>query len=208
MAKLALIRHGQSEWNALDLWTGSTDVVLTEKGHQEAKHVGEVLKSIHWDLAYTSALKRSVQTLDDIKLQLNQTELPTYASPALNERDYGNFDGMNKVKIEEEYGYEMFEKWHRSWDYPLPHGETLKDVFMRVVPNYEAEILPKLKEGKNVLISAHGNSLRALIKFIEDVPEDEIPYLEIATGEIYLYDVDSDGKVVAKEARAARENTV
>lgn len=199
MAQLALIRHGQSDWNARELWTGWTDVVLTEKGHLEAKQAGELIKNINWDIAFVSDLKRSVETLEDIKDVINNHDIPTFASKALNERDYGNFDGMNKFEVESKYGEDLYKKWHRGWDYPLPHGETLKDVFDRVVPYFLTEILPKLKEGKNVLVSIHGNSIRALVKYLENATDEEIPYLEIATGEIYLYEINHEGQVVSKQ---------
>ncbi len=197
MAHLALIRHGESEWNALELWTGWTDVSLTDKGLRECRAAAEELRGIHWDFAFVSGLKRSQQTLDEIEKTL-KIKLPQKADHALDERDYGNFDGMNKYEIEEKYGEEMFRKWHRGWDEPLPHGETLKQVYERAIPYYRENVLPMLEQGKNVIISAHHNSLRALVKFLENIPDDEIPYLEIATGEVYIYQLDAAGRVVSK----------
>lgn len=201
MAHLALVRHGESEWNALDLWTGWTDISLSEKGRREAREAGELLGGIKWDMAFESGLVRSHETLDEIKGVLRLSNLPTISNHALDERDYGNFTGMNKAEVEEKYGYEMFDKWHRGWDYPLPHGETLKDVYARVIPYYEQTILPQLEGGKNVIVSAHGNSLRALVKYLDDIPDDQVRFLEIALGEVYLYEISVDGKVVGREIR-------
>ncbi len=206
MAYLVLVRHGQSEWNAQGLWTGWRDVPLSPEGIAEARRAGELLRDIPFDIAYTSALTRAQQTLEEIKRVLGREDLPTVADPALNERDYGDLTGKNKWKILEEYGEEQFLKWRRSWDYPVPGGETLKDVYARVVPYYQREILPQLREGRNVLIAAHGNSLRALVKYLENIPDDEIPKLEIGTGEVYVYQVDPEGRIVSKEIRAVNPN--
>ncbi len=197
MAYLALIRHGQSEWNALDLWTGWSDCDLTEKGREQARAAGEKLKNVaSWDIVFESDLKRSHQTTDEMLKTLGQTP-QRIQSAAIKERDYGNFTGMDKNQIEVQYGYDVFEKWHRGWDFPLPHGETLKDVSDRIVPYYELEILPKLKVGKNIIVSAHGNSLRALVKFIENIPNDQfhMELLEIPVGTMILYQVSSAGEL-------------
>jgi 2,3-bisphosphoglycerate-dependent phosphoglycerate mutase len=201
MAKLVLVRHGESEWNAKGLWTGWTDVNLSENGVAEAHKAGEKLTDIHFDIAYTSGLKRAQQTLDEIKKATNQNP-PTTANKALDERNYGDMTGKNKWEIKEQVGEEEFMKLRRSWDYPPPNGESLKMVYERVLPYYQSEIEPKLKEGKNVIIAAHGNSLRALIKFLENISDEEIPSLELATGGIYVYDIDTAGKVTNKEIRA------
>jgi 2,3-bisphosphoglycerate-dependent phosphoglycerate mutase len=206
MAYLVLVRHGQSEWNALGLWTGLTDIGLTPDGIDEARRAGEVIRDIPLDLGYTSALKRAHQTLDEIKQATGHPDLPTTADAALNERDYGDLTAKNKWKIQEEYGDEQFMKWRRSWDFPVPGGETLKDVYARVTPYYESEILPELRAGRNVVVAAHGNSLRALVKRLEDIPDAEIPKLEIGTGEVYVYQIDADGNVVSKEIRATNAN--
>lgn len=203
MALLALIRHGESQWNAIDLWTGWTDIALSEKGHRENRAAAETLRGINWDVAFQSSLVRSHETLNDIKGVLGLQNIQTISSAALNERDYGNFDGLNKVEIAEKYGQELYDKWHRGWDYPLPHGETLKDVYDRVVPYYQAEILPLLIGNKNVLVSAHGNSLRALVKYLDDIPDDQIGFLEIPTGQVLLYQLDPNGKVLSKEVKSS-----
>ncbi len=201
MAYLALIRHGESEWNAMDMWTGLTDISLTEKGKREAIAAGKQIKDIHWDYGFTSVLKRAKETLDGIKEGANQFGFPVEENAALNERDYGNFTGLHKTEVEEKYGLDLFEKWHRGWDYPLPHGETLKDVFNRVVPYYEKVILPKLIAGQNVVISAHGNSLRALVKYLDQLGDEEVEHLEISFGDVWLYKVVEDGRIVEREIR-------
>lgn len=200
MAFLALIRHGESEWNALDLWTGWTDVKLSPKGIRECQVAAESLRGIKWDIAFESGLVRSKQTLEEIEKTLG-IRLPVKSSHALDERDYGNFDGMHKSEVEAEYGEDLYQKWHRGWDYPVPHGETLKDVYERVIPYYIKIIKPHLEKGENVLISAHGNSLRALVKYLDKIPSQDIPYLEIATGEVYIYKIDDVGKVVSKKIK-------
>lgn len=207
-AKLVLVRHGESEWNALGLWTGWTDISLSEKGHIDARTAGESLKDIHFDIAYTSALKRAQQTLDEIKDKINQLHLRTIKDNTLNERNYGDFTGKNKWEIEKEVGEEQFMKWRRGWDDPIPNGESLKDVYHRVIPYFETEILPKLKSGKNVIISAHGNSIRVLVKYLENITDTNIPSLEIAVGEVYVYTLNEEGKVVGKEIRNQHENKV
>jgi len=201
MERLVLVRHGMSEYNEKGLWTGLTDVPLSPKGHEEAKKAGEALKDIRFDVAYVSALTRAKQTWTEIAQVLGLHNIPTIESAALNERDYGDFTGKNKWEVKKEVGEEEFQKLRRSWDYPPPHGESLKMVYERVIPYYEAEIKSKLKEEKNVLVAAHGNSLRALIKHLENVSDEDIPKLELATGQIYIYTMDKDGKITGKEIR-------
>jgi 2,3-bisphosphoglycerate-dependent phosphoglycerate mutase len=208
MPYLALLRHGQSEYNALGLWTGLTDISLNEAGIAEAKVAADALQDIKFDVGYTSNLKRAQETLDEILRTTGQTGIPVVHDAALNERDYGDLTAKNKWQVRDEYGEEQFLKWRRSWDYPVPGGETLKDVHARVVPYYEQHIVPELKQGRNVVVVAHGNSLRALVKHLENISDEDIPGLEIGTAEIYLYDVDSTGKIVSKEIRAAHPNLV
>ena len=203
MTNLILVRHGESEWNKLGLWTGLTDIGLSAKGIQESALVGEKLKTFTIDICYMSSLKRSGQTLDEIKKVLGR-DFPTLENKSLNERDYGVYTGKNKWEIQKEVGEDKFQSIRRGWDSPIPEGETLKDVYNRVVPYYQQEILPKLKSGKNVLIVAHGNSLRALVKFLEGISDAEISNVELATGEIYVYDIDKDGNVISKEKMIVR----
>ena len=204
MAYLVLVRHGQSEWNAKGLWTGKTDIDLTEKGREEAKQAAEEIKDIPIDLAYTSGLKRAKETWAIMQHVLHRETVPTVASDTLDERDYGNFDGMHKNDVEKEYGEELFEKWHRGWDYPLPHGETLKQVFDRAVPYYLDTILPELKSGKNVIVAAHGNSLRALVKYLDNLSDTDITQLNIPTGGVYIYTIDNAGSITHKEVRGSQ----
>lgn len=187
-------------------WTGWTDVNLTEQGRTDAQHAGEAIKNIHFDQAFTSKLKRAQQTLEEIKKVINQENLPTTQAQELNERDYGDLTGKNKWKIKEEYGEEQFAKWRRGWDEPIPNGESLRDVYNRVLPYYQTNILPLLKEGKNVIIAAHGNSLRALVKELDKLSNEEISKLEFGIGEAYVYQIDENGNVVDKEIRAKNEN--
>lgn len=199
MAKLVLVRHGESKWNAIGVWTGLTDISLDEKGRQLARKDGEILKDITFQIAFTSKLRRAKQSLDEIKNVIGR--VPTIENAAINERDYGDLTGKNKEEVKKKYGEEQYLKWRRSWDYPAPSGETLKDVYARVIPYYKSEIWPNLEHGKNVLIVAHGNSLRALIKYLENISNEEIPNLELATGEIYIYQIDKKRKIIKKEIK-------
>jgi 2,3-bisphosphoglycerate-dependent phosphoglycerate mutase len=198
MAYLALVRHGESTWNAVGAWTGLTNISLDEKGKEQARIAGEKLKGTPVDFAYTSLLLRSKQTLIEVKNILG-IDMPTFENKALNERDYGDFTGKNKWEIEKEYGKEKFEQWRRGWNVPIPNGESLKDVYSRVVPYFQAEILPKLKEGKNILIVAHGNSLRALTKYLENISDEDISKLEIEVSEVDLFELDTNGSVSSKK---------
>lgn len=203
MAYLVLVRHGQSEWNALGLWTGHRDVSLTDQGKQEARKAAEHLRDLTLHRAYTSRLKRAQQTLHEIKEALQHTDLETVEHEALNERDYGDYTAKNKWEIAETLGEEEFTKLRRNWDHPVPGGETLKAVHGRVLPYYEERILADLQAGKNVIVAAHGNSLRALMKHLESVADDEVHGLEIGTGEVLVYEIGEDGKAISKEIRAA-----
>jgi 2,3-bisphosphoglycerate-dependent phosphoglycerate mutase len=202
MAYLVLVRHGESEWNAKSLWTGWTDVELTERGREQARAAAELLRNMTFAVCFTSALKRAGETWEEIRKIIKATDVPTIVDEALNERDYGDLTGKNKWKIKEEYGEEKFNKWRRGWDNPPPHGESLRDVFERVLPYYKTRILPELERGNNVIIVAHGNSLRALIKYLENIPDKEISKLELGLGEPYVYEIDKEGKIVSKEIRS------
>lgn len=206
MAYLILVRHGQSEWNALGQWTGLTDVNLTDEGRAEAQLAAENLKDIRIDSAHTSTLKRAKQTYHEISKALKLTHLKAKEHKALDERDYGDLTGKNKWKIKEEYGEEQFKLWRRSWDHPVPGGETLKDVYNRAVPYYEEHIKKDLTSGKNVIVSAHGNTLRALIKYLDKLSNDKISEVEVATGEVHIYEIDDNGHVIGKEVRGHKEN--
>jgi 2,3-bisphosphoglycerate-dependent phosphoglycerate mutase len=208
MAYLVLVRHGQSEWNLLGQWTGLTDVELTADGREEAKRAAKTLEDIDLHRAYTSQLKRAQHTLDEIVEHLNKKDVERTEHAELNERDYGDLTGKNKWQVKEEYGEEKFMAWRRSWDHPVPGGETLKGVSERVLPFYEAHILKDLKGGKNVIVAAHGNSLRALIKYLDGVADDEAHKVEIMTGEVLVYEIDDNGKMLKKEVRLTNDKKV
>lgn len=205
MAKLILVRHSKSEWNELGKWTGWTDVDLNEQGRTDAKTTAEALKDIQLDQAFVSKLKRAQQTLEIILNEIGQTDVPITQTEALNERDYGIYTGKNKWEVKDEVGEEEFQNIRRGWEHPIPEGETMKKVHERVVPFYENEVLPLLKDGKNVILAAHGNSLRALVKYLEDLSIEDLMALEFGIGEAYVYDVDQNGKITAKEIRAKNE---
>ncbi len=198
MAYLVLVRHGESTYNAKGVWTGWLNPPLSGKGFEEAKQAGKLLKDIKFDIAYTSDLLRAQQTLDEIEKILG-IEIQTIISPEIKERNYGDYTDKNKWEVEEQLGEEEFKKLRRSFDYPVPNGESLKDVYSRTVPYYQEEILPKLKLGQNILVSAHGNSLRALTKYLENISDEEIENLEIPTGQVIVYQIDAEGKVTSKE---------
>ncbi len=208
MAYLVLVRHGRSEYNDKGLWTGFTDVALNEVGREEAHRTAIAIKDIKFDQAFTSLLVRAQATLDIILKDLGQDVIPVEKNFALNERDYGDYTGKNKWEVKEEVGEETFQKIRREFDYPIPNGESLKMVYERVVPYYEEQILPLLKNGKNVLVAAHGNSLRALVKYLENLSNEQVAALEIRTGEAYVYEVDSEGKIISKDIRAENEKAV
>jgi len=198
MSYLVLVRHGQSEWNALGLWTGQEDIALTEQGKAEARKAAESLRQITLHKAHTSSLTRAKQTLEEIKGALDHTDLETVHDAALDERHYGDYQAKNKWDIKEEIGEEAFTKLRRTWDHPVPNGETLKDVHARVLPYYETHILADLKAGKNIIVAAHGNSLRALMKHLDEIDDDKVHELEIGTGEVVIYEISEEGIVIGK----------
>ena len=202
MSYLILVRHGISEWNKKGWWTGWKDPDLAKEGYEEAKKAGQKLRDIGIDKAYTADLKRTIQTLEEIKKVLKIQDIPTVVDWHLRERNYGDLAGKNKWDLKKQYGEEQFMKWRRGWDEPIPNGETLKDVYERLIPYYKKIIVPDLLSGKNVIISASGNSLRALVKYIENISENDISKLEIGLGEVYVYKIDKEGKVVSKDIRA------
>jgi 2,3-bisphosphoglycerate-dependent phosphoglycerate mutase len=194
---LILVRHGQSEWNLENLFTGWRNPNLTEQGQGEARATGKALKAagIVPDLYYTSALRRAQHTLDLMLEEMGILNVTITRNIALNERDYGDLSGLNKDDARKKWGEEQVLIWRRSFDVPPPGGESLKDTAARTLPYYEAEILPQLQAGKTVLIAAHGNSLRALVMAIEGLTPDEILAREIGTGEPTIYKIGADGKL-------------
>ncbi|MEP3046969.1 MAG: 2,3-bisphosphoglycerate-dependent phosphoglycerate mutase [Roseibium sp.] len=196
---LVLVRHGQSEWNLKNLFTGWKDPGLTEQGVSEAHKAGEQLRDLklEFDLAFTSVLSRAQKTLDIILGELDQVGLETVKDQALNERDYGDLTGMNKDEAREQFGEEQVHIWRRSYDIPPPGGESLKMTAERVLPYYKAEILPKVLSGKRTIVAAHGNSLRSLIMELEGLSPEEILKRELGTGTPIIYRLDENGKVLS-----------
>jgi 2,3-bisphosphoglycerate-dependent phosphoglycerate mutase len=188
MAILVIVRHGQSEWNLKNLFTGWVDVELTPLGEHEAEHAGIVLRPYHFDIAYTSVLKRAIHTLEIILREMN-IDIPVYKSEALNERHYGDLQGLNKAEVGSKYGAEQLIKWRRSYSEVPPNGESLENTYQRVIPYYKNEIEPKLRAGKDVLIVAHGNSLRALMMYLEHISPEDIAHVDLATGAPRKYDL-------------------
>ena len=202
---LVLVRHGQSEWNKKNLFTGWKDVALTAEGEAEARKAGELLcEAGHtFDIAFTSTLIRAQATLDIILEQLGQQGLETHQHEALNERDYGELVGLNKNDARKRWGEDQVHIWRRSFDTPPPGGESLKDTADRVLPYFNAEILPQVLAGKNVIISAHGNSLRALVMQLDRLSPEAVTSLNLATGAPMIYRLNSDGTVAEKLELAA-----
>ena len=241
MTKLVLIRHGESEWNKLNLFTGWTDVELSEKGVQEAITGGKLLNEagFRFDIAFTSTLKRAIHTCWHVLDGVDQDYIPVIKDFHLNERHYGALQGLNKKETAEKYGAEQVHQWRRSFDIAppalekddprtpalqemyknvdpkdLPLHESLKDTIARVVPYYNDVIVPEIKAGKKVLIAAHGNSLRALVKYLKNISDEDIAGLNIPTGVPYVFELDDDLKVLKdyylgdQEAIAAKINAV
>jgi len=183
LAILVLIRHGQSLWNAENRFTGWTDIDLSKKGEKEAKAAGEKLENISFDVVHTSALMRAQRTAEIIiKNNKISENIPTYKDERLNERHYGSLQGLNKTETAEKYGPEQVHIWRRSFDIAPPDGESLKMTAERTLPYFKEDVLKHLNEGKNVLISAHGNSLRSIVMHIENISKEDIVKLEIQTG--------------------------
>ena len=223
MMKLVLVRHGESEWNKLNLFTGWTDVDLSEKGHEEAKAAGKLLKAegYDFDVAYTSYLKRAIHTLNHILDEMDRAWIPVYKTWKLNERHYGDLQGKNKSEAAEKFGEDQVKIWRRSFDVKppvladddersakkqamyrdvapafLPQNESLETTIERVVPFYLETIKADMKAGKRVIIAAHGNSLRALVKYLDNLSNEEILGVNIPTGTPLVYEFDDNFKVI------------
>jgi|SRR5690625_1502777 len=196
--KLILVRHGQSQWNLENRFTGWRNPDITEKGKEEARKAGQSLKNEKIDVAFTSVLKRAIHTLEIIMEESGHTDIPVTENEALNERDYGDLSGQNKAELAEEVGAEQVHIWRRSYDVAPPGGESLKDTCDRVIPYFKKHIKPEIKQGNNVIIVAHGNSLRALVMHLENLSPEEILKREIATGDPLTYEVDENAKVINK----------
>jgi 2,3-bisphosphoglycerate-dependent phosphoglycerate mutase len=196
MATLTLLRHGQSQWNLENRFTGWVDVDLSPLGEEEARIAGEKLRDVPVDVVFTSVLKRSIRTADLALEAAGKQELPTHRSQALNERHYGDLQGLNKAETAAVHGDEQVRLWRRSYDIAPPNGESLKDTRDRVEPYYREQIAPLLRAGVNVLVVAHGNSLRSLIMLIQHLTPDQILATEVATGIPIVYELDQDLHVV------------
>lgn len=204
MSKLALVRHGQSQWNLDNRFTGWIDVPLTDAGREEARQAGERIRvlQIRFDRAYTSALIRAQETLSLILRVLGQETLPIEKDQALNERHYGTLQGLNKAETAKKFGEEQVKIWRRSYDVAPPGGESLQDTAARTLPYFETRILTDLKTGKNILVAAHGNSLRSIVMKLDRLTQEQVLALEIGTGVPILYDIAADGSVTSKQILA------
>jgi 2,3-bisphosphoglycerate-dependent phosphoglycerate mutase len=200
---LVLVRHGQSEWNLKNLFTGWKDPGLTELGADEARTAGRRLKErgVGFDIAFTSALIRAQETLRLTLEEIGQPNLETLRDEALNERDYGDLSGLNKDDARARWGAEQVHLWRRSYDVPPPGGESLKDTVARALPYYVQNILPRVMRGERVLVAAHGNSLRALVMVLDRLTPETIPKMEIATGIPLVYRLNADTTVISKEVQ-------
>ena len=195
MARLVLLRHGESQWNLENRFTGWVDVPLSPKGEQEARAAGEKLKAFRFDRAYTSVLTRAIDTLRIVLEITGQTNVPTEQDQALNERMYGDLQGLNKAETAQKYGEQQVKIWRRSYDVRPPGGESLKDTAERVLPYYEKRIKPEILAGKTIIVAAHGNSLRALVMTLDQLTKEQVLELNIPTGAPLLYEFDAAGAV-------------
>jgi 2,3-bisphosphoglycerate-dependent phosphoglycerate mutase len=197
MPQLILLRHGESQWNLENRFTGWVDVPLSKKGVEEAQQAGAKLKGYKFDRAFTSVLKRAIDTLTIVLEIIGQKNLPTEFDQALNERHYGDLQGLNKAETAKKYGDAQVKLWRRSYDIQPPNGESLKDTAARVLPYWEAKIWPAVLKGDNVLVAAHGNSLRSLVMHLDHLTREQVIELNIPTGVPLLYEFDMSGKEIS-----------
>ncbi len=201
MSTLVLVRHGESQWNLENRFTGWVDVPLSEKGVVEAHHAGEKLKKekIRFDKAYTSVLQRAQKTLVIILEVLGQENIPVEKDQALNERHYGDLQGLNKAETAKKFGDEQVKIWRRSYDIAPPNGESLKDTAARTLPYFESKIMPSLKKGENVIVAAHGNSLRSIVMVLDKLTKEQVLELNLGTGLSIIYQFDPNLKILSKK---------
>ena len=199
MPTLALVRHGQSLWNLENRFTGWVDVPLTPAGEEEARAAGRILRGRRFDVAYTSALRRAQRTLELLAVEAQLEDVPVIRDQALNERHYGDLQGLDKAQTAERYGAEQVHEWRRSFDVPPPNGESLKDTAARTMPFFERCILGDIAQGKDVLVVAHGNSNRSIAMFLDGLDAEQVVALELPTGVPVIYDLAEDGRVRARE---------
>lgn len=197
MSILVLVRHGESQWNLENRFTGWVDIPLSEKGRQEARQAGEKLRGNHFDVGFTSVLQRAIMTMDIILEVIDQKELPIQRNQALNERHYGDLQGLNKAETAEKFGDAQVKLWRRSYSVKPPNGESLEDTAARVLPYYNEHIAPELNAGKNVLVVAHGNSLRALVMQLDKLSQEQVVELNIPTGVPLFYEMSATAEPVA-----------
>ncbi len=202
MGKLILLRHGQSTWNLENRFTGWVDVPLTPVGEKEAEDAGRALRDIRIDKVYESVLTRAKETTRLALIAAGQTHVPTESDAALNERMYGDLQGLNKAETAKQFGDEQVKLWRRSYDVAPPNGESLKDTAARTLPYFRDKILPDVKAGKNVLVSAHGNSLRAIVMDLDRLTREQVIELNIPNGVPIVYEIDSSGKILSKHELA------
>jgi len=206
IGKLIIVRHGESEWNKAGLFTGKQDVHLSGEGFKTSSKMGALIKDIEIHRVFASMQMRSIETEVCMMSGREYCDAETIQySSALNERDYGDYTGMNKLEKEKELGKEESHFLHRAWDYPIPNGETLKKVYERAVPFFKQEILPVLKNGNNVLVVSHGNTVRTLIKYIEKISDQDIEKVEMPFSEIFIYELDQDGYLLNKKTRKVED---
>jgi 2,3-bisphosphoglycerate-dependent phosphoglycerate mutase len=198
MALLVLVRHGESQWNLDNRFTGWVDVPLTETGRREAHRAGELLRGLRFDRAFTSVLQRAAETLDIILRVIGQTDLPIERDAALNERHYGDLQGLNKAETAERFGAEQVHIWRRSYDVAPPGGESLKDTAARTLPYFDAAVVPCLRADENVLVAAHGNSLRSIVMHLDRLTKEQVLELNLATGVPIVYDLAPDMTIRSK----------
>ncbi|MEI8062199.1 MAG: histidine phosphatase family protein [bacterium] len=201
MGVLIVARHHESDWNHKGLWTGMRDRHLTEYGFKKSEEMGLLINEIQINRAFASMQVRSIETLSSMLEALGQYHVPTEHSLALNERDYGDYTAKNKWEMEKILGEDGWNNVRREWDCPVPNGETLKMVYARVIPFFLESILPHLRKGENVLLVSHGNAIRALMKYIENISDDKVKDLEMLFGAVLVYKLDWDGHLISKDVR-------
>ncbi len=199
--KFIIARHHESDWNHKGLWTGMRDRHLTDYGFESSEKMGLLINDIHIDFAFASMQVRSIETLSSILEAKGQYDVLTEHSSAINERKYGDYTGKNKWEMEKILGEEGWNRVRREWDCPVPNGETLKMVYERTVPFFLSHVMPHIREGKNVLMVSHGNAIRSLMKYIEQIPDEKVKDIEMLFGAVVTYELDQDGHVVSKEVK-------
>jgi 2,3-bisphosphoglycerate-dependent phosphoglycerate mutase len=199
MGKLILLRHGESQWNLENRFTGWVDIPLTDKGRQEAFQAGQRIKDIKLDRGFTSVLIRAIESLEYALKGANQEGIPVEKDKALNERMYGDLQGLNKDETIQKYGAEQVHIWRRSYDVPPPGGESLKDTAARTLPYFNSRILPLVARGQNIIVVAHGNSLRSIVMELDKLSKEEVLQLNLATGVPIVYDINSESQVTKKK---------